>query len=192
MLVAARVSSQVSCGYHYTCSICSQVTVMVNLLWWLGNYVKEVPAPNGSVGSSSSHSHVNNYSSPPPPYMTAPSTAGAGSSTNTFNTDEKHQTPHSAFTSLSNVVSAATASASQPQAPAKQPSGDSYVVALFDFEAQQQGDLGFRKGDQIKVLNRSENADDWWTGQLNGKEGMFPGMLTMRGWMGGWISDVVG
>jgi len=38
-----------------------------------------------------------------------------------------------------------------------------YVVALFDFAAQADGDL------DLKV------TDDWWTGRLDGRTGVFPG-----------------
>ena len=45
------------------------------------------------------------------------------------------------------------------------------VVAVFDFEAQADGDLGFKSGDKIEIL---EKDGQWWTGRKNGKEGVFP------------------
>ena len=45
------------------------------------------------------------------------------------------------------------------------------VVAIFDFEAQEGSDLGFKKGDKIEVLKR-EGA--WWTGRIGTREGNFP------------------
>lgn len=48
------------------------------------------------------------------------------------------------------------------------------AVALFSFETQQAGDLGFRKGDIITVVKRSESRDDWWTGSKGGVQGIFP------------------
>jgi amphiphysin len=50
-----------------------------------------------------------------------------------------------------------------------------YVVALYDFAAQADGDLDFKVGDRIEVVERSESAEDWWTGRLNGRTGVFPG-----------------
>ena len=50
-----------------------------------------------------------------------------------------------------------------------------YVVALYDFEAQADGDLDFRAGDRIEVVERTESTEDWWTGKLNGRQGVFPG-----------------
>mmetsp|Transcript_13232 Transcript_13232/g.18042 ORF Transcript_13232/g.18042 Transcript_13232/m.18042 type:complete len:173 (+) Transcript_13232:2-520(+) len=43
--------------------------------------------------------------------------------------------------------------------------------ALFDFDAQQSGDLGFKTGDVITVVKKD---GEWWTGKKNGKEGIFP------------------
>jgi len=50
-----------------------------------------------------------------------------------------------------------------------------YVVALYDFEAQADGDLSFRTGDRIEVMEKTASSEDWWTGKLNGVQGVFPG-----------------
>ena len=36
------------------------------------------------------------------------------------------------------------------------------AVALFTFDADQPGDLGFKKGDIITVTKKTESANDWW------------------------------
>ncbi len=36
------------------------------------------------------------------------------------------------------------------------------AVALFNFDADQPGDLGFKKGDIITVLKKTESDNDWW------------------------------
>lgn len=36
------------------------------------------------------------------------------------------------------------------------------AVALFNFDADQPGDLGFKKGDVITVLKKTESDNDWW------------------------------
>lgn len=36
------------------------------------------------------------------------------------------------------------------------------AVALFTFEAEQPGDLGFKKGDVITVLKKTDSDNDWW------------------------------
>ncbi|KAF4312436.1 hypothetical protein GTA08_BOTSDO11960 [Botryosphaeria dothidea] len=48
------------------------------------------------------------------------------------------------------------------------------AIAKFTFEADQPGDLGFKKGEVITVLKRTENDTDWWTGKIGSREGIFP------------------
>ncbi|KAF8446309.1 hypothetical protein L210DRAFT_3393377 [Boletus edulis BED1] len=50
-----------------------------------------------------------------------------------------------------------------------------YVTALYDFDAQADGDLSFKTGDRIVIVKKTESQEDWWTGRLNGVEGVFPG-----------------
>ncbi|XP_071396262.1 growth factor receptor-bound protein 2-like isoform X2 [Centroberyx affinis] len=46
------------------------------------------------------------------------------------------------------------------------------VQALFDFEPQEEGELGFRRGDIIQVLDNSHA--NWWKGMCSGQTGTFP------------------
>jgi len=46
--------------------------------------------------------------------------------------------------------------------------------AKFKFEAAQQGDLGFNKGDIITIVKRTDKEEDWWTGRIGNREGIFP------------------
>lgn len=75
--------------------------------------------------------------------------------------------------------SESTAAASSQQAAAPQPvsSGTtaatvSRVRALFDFQPSEPGELQFRKGDIIAVLESVYK--DWWKGSLRGQNGIFP------------------
>lgn len=47
-----------------------------------------------------------------------------------------------------------------------------YVQALFDFDPQEDGELGFRRGAFIQVLDNSD--PNWWKGAYHGQTGMFP------------------
>lgn len=49
------------------------------------------------------------------------------------------------------------------------------VTALYDYEAQAHGDLGFSAGDVIEIIHRTDNQNEWWTGRVDGREGQFPG-----------------
>ncbi|ODN82003.1 hypothetical protein L202_02330 [Cryptococcus amylolentus CBS 6039] len=53
-----------------------------------------------------------------------------------------------------------------------------YATAIFDYEAQAEGDLSFNAGDRIEIVERTESSEDWWTGRLNGRQGVFPGNYT--------------
>ncbi|KAK2824778.1 hypothetical protein FQN49_007484 [Arthroderma sp. PD_2] len=48
------------------------------------------------------------------------------------------------------------------------------AVALFTFDADQEGDLGFKKGEIITIVKRTEKQDDWWTGKIGSRVGIFP------------------
>ncbi|KAI8983196.1 BAR-domain-containing protein [Trametes punicea] len=74
-------------------------------------------------------------------------------------------------------VSAAGKKAPPPPPPVKpKPKpATQYVVALYDFAAQAEGDLDFKAGDRIEVIERTDSTEDWWTGRLNGRTGVFPG-----------------
>lgn len=53
------------------------------------------------------------------------------------------------------------------------------VIALYDFEAQEEGDLGFSKGQVIAVTRKTDSTDDWWEGRVEAgmsasKVGLFP------------------
>ncbi|KAL9535751.1 SH3 domain-containing protein [Sphaerulina musiva] len=48
------------------------------------------------------------------------------------------------------------------------------AIAKFTFEADQPGDLGFKKGDVIDIVKRTESEADWWTGRIGKREGIFP------------------
>lgn len=46
------------------------------------------------------------------------------------------------------------------------------VLALYTYQATSADELSFHKGSVISVLSKDEG--DWWTGELNGKNGLFP------------------
>ncbi|PGH31547.1 hypothetical protein GX50_05694 [[Emmonsia] crescens] len=48
------------------------------------------------------------------------------------------------------------------------------AIALFSFDADQEGDLGFKKGEIITILKRTDKKEDWWTGRIGDRTGIFP------------------
>ncbi|KAH8992078.1 BAR-domain-containing protein [Lactarius akahatsu] len=85
------------------------------------------------------------------------------------------------YTASASASAAAAAIAAAKRAPPPPPplkpklTPVNYVVALYDFAAQAEGDLDFKVGDRIEVVERSESTEDWWTGRLDGRTGVFPG-----------------
>jgi amphiphysin len=55
--------------------------------------------------------------------------------------------------------------------------GAEHVTALYDYEAQAEGDLSFLTGDVIEIVTRTQNDNEWWIGKVRGKQGQFPGMF---------------
>ncbi|KMU74228.1 hypothetical protein CISG_04578 [Coccidioides immitis RMSCC 3703] len=59
----------------------------------------------------------------------------------------------------------------KPSQPALQ---KNQAIALFTFDPDQEGDLGFKKGDVITILKRTDKKEDWWTGRIGDRTGVFP------------------
>lgn len=68
--------------------------------------------------------------------------------------------------------------ASKPPRPPR--NNGTQAVALFTFDADQAGDLGFKKGDVIRITQKSDSTDDWWTGEIGGRSGIFPVCLASK------------
>ncbi|KAM7207287.1 Autophagy-related protein 13 domain containing protein [Naviculisporaceae sp. PSN 640] len=88
---------------------------------------------------------------------------------------KKHVPAATANASAAASSSGGAAGAAQPQQPMS--SGTtaatvSRVRALFDFIPSEPGELEFKKGDVIAVLESVYK--DWWRGSLKGKTGIFP------------------
>ncbi|CEP60300.1 amphiphysin LALA0_S01e07558g [Lachancea lanzarotensis] len=62
-----------------------------------------------------------------------------------------------------------TAPAPAPVAPVAET-----VTALYDYQAQAEGDLTFPAGAIIQVVDRTDSTEGWWTGVYNGYQGVFP------------------
>lgn len=79
----------------------------------------------------------------------------------------------------SNTVSSAgtepfAMAALKKKKPPPPPRPANFVTALYDFDGQGAGDLDFREGDRIRVIQKTNSTDDWWEGELRGVQGAFP------------------
>ncbi|KAL8893597.1 MAG: hypothetical protein Q9192_005110, partial [Flavoplaca navasiana] len=95
--------------------------------------------------------------------------APAGPRADYFSRDR--QPSSSSFASM-----AASKKKPPPPPPKRLPSAqrEPWVVALYDFAGQGQGDLVFGEGDRIRVVKKTDSTDDWWEGELKGVQGSFP------------------
>ncbi|CAD6889925.1 unnamed protein product [Tilletia controversa] len=112
-------------------------------------YTRNTALPSSSSSSSST------AALPPPAYT--PSTAG---------------TSAAAAASTKRAPPPPPTKPKPGAAPAEKPK--EYVVALYDYVAAASTDVSFKAGDQIEIVNRTESTQDWWTGRVNGQEGLFP------------------
>ncbi|KAI9793475.1 MAG: hypothetical protein M1833_000761 [Piccolia ochrophora] len=129
-------------------------------------------SPSLSPAVSSAHKPgQDSLSSPPPPYSPAsPDVSGVNRANSTG----------------SAWGAAAKAKGAAPPPPKPKPARLSgaptaeTATALYDYEAQAEGDLSFSTGDVIELVHRGATENEWWTGKINGKQGQFPGAPPSR------------
>ncbi|KAI9473289.1 hypothetical protein BX667DRAFT_470912 [Coemansia mojavensis] len=75
------------------------------------------------------------------------------------------------------VAPAAAKSTPPPPPPPTYPGGSGVkrVQALYDFNGEQPGDLSIRENDIIELIERTDDTNDWWTGRIGNRKGIFPG-----------------
>ncbi|TFK30664.1 BAR-domain-containing protein [Coprinopsis marcescibilis] len=126
------------------------------------------PPPPGSYGRDRERD-----SAPPPPY-TPPAATNSYSSPGL-----RVQMPSATVTRSPSASSSLAATKRPPPPPPVKPKPKPavhYVTALYDFDAQADGDLSFRAGERIELVKKTDSQEDWWTGRVNGQEGIFPGL----------------
>jgi hypothetical protein len=100
--------------------------------------------------------------------------------TETFDRMDRMDTGRSRAATFNDEYSFSDRKPGRPTAPkpvfgAKKAGLDSdQAIAKFTFDADQPGDLGFKKGDVITILKKTDNETDWWTGRIGSREGIFP------------------
>lgn len=137
-----------------------------------------------SVSRSASTLSTSSYKKAPPPPPGASLSRSATSAS-------AAPPPYSSGGSSALTSAAATKRAPPPPPPLKpKPSFAppvQYVVALYDFVAQADGDLSFSAGARIEIVERTTSAEDWWTGRVDGAQGVFPGdaslILILTTWL---------
>ena len=141
--------------------------------------------PNGQLRSAGSRSTLassvaSSYASPPASSVETLSSASdrfAPAAPNPdYFTRERTPQPQSASTLAASAASLAAAQKKKPPPPPPKriASQRNWATALYDFDGQGDGDLVFREGDRIRIVEKTESVDDWWEGELKGRQGSFP------------------
>lgn len=61
----------------------------------------------------------------------------------------------------------------EPEAQeAEREEGGEYAKVLYDFDSSEKGDLPLKEGQKVRVAEHT--SEDWWTGELDGRTGLFP------------------
>jgi len=147
--------------------------------------------PSSGVGASSSNVSLGRKSSPSAAHQ-ASSSSSHKPNTHAAPTYQTGYVPASTpspkshspgFTRTSSVrvpvpvTTVTTAPAPEVPAASQEPTPGAIPIvtrvrALHNFEPTEPGELGFEKGDVIKVVDRGYK--DWWRGQFKGRTGIFP------------------
>jgi len=69
------------------------------------------------------------------------------------------------------VVAPDPAPPPRPQEEEEVKAGD-WADVLYEYDSGEAGDLKIAEGDVVLIIDRT--SDDWWTGEVNGKKGLFP------------------
>ena len=86
----------------------------------------------------------------------------------------------SATPSISSTTSISTTASGKKKPPPPPPKKRQFsqqaefVTAKYDFVGQEEGDLSFREGEQIRIVKKTGSTDDWWEGEVRGVRGSFP------------------
>ena len=59
-----------------------------------------------------------------------------------------------------------------PRRPPVKPKNLKFARALFNFESNEKGDLNFKMGDLLYIIEEIDG--DWWRARLKDKEGLVP------------------
>lgn len=139
-----------------------------------GEVTKLAPEPGAKPGIR--RRTMESADTPPPTYQAAVTSS-----------DNKLLTPGQLNIGRSNSTGATFSTAGKPKPPPPKPKPKSLTVqaekatAMYDFEPQVEGDLGFKAGDVIEIVQRTSNENEWWTGKLRGVTGQFPGNYVKLG-----------
>jgi amphiphysin len=129
-------------------------------------------APATSTALTRRHSN-DSMTTPPPPYPGHSTRLSPGSA----DLGRANSVGNKAADAWEAVAKAKGAAPPPPKPKPARLSGAPaiHATALYDFEAEADGDLSFKVGDVIEITKKGATENEWWTGKLHGQQGQFPG-----------------
>ncbi|KAI9813483.1 MAG: hypothetical protein M1827_004159 [Pycnora praestabilis] len=127
-------------------------------------------ALEGKSSNPPSRRQTLDLEAPPPPYASSLSPSLSASS----NIGRANSTGSSWGAAAKSKGAAPPPPKPKPSRLSQVPAADT-ATALYDYEAQAEGDLSFSTGDIIEIIQRTANENEWWTGKVDGRQGQFPG-----------------
>ncbi|KJA21643.1 hypothetical protein HYPSUDRAFT_41763 [Hypholoma sublateritium FD-334 SS-4] len=141
--------------------------------------VAEKPSPNlvsqkkiGNVDTSSTIGFLGSLRSKPAAPSTVVIPPAFGQKQNNFAPPPRRGAATSAWSPSPEPVAPPPPPPPPPrQQPEPEEEGE-WAEALYDYNSGDAGDLVIEEGERVLVTERT--SDDWWTGEVNGKKGLFP------------------
>ncbi|KAJ2615561.1 BAR adaptor protein Hob1 [Coemansia sp. RSA 1365] len=127
-----------------------------------------------ATGNSSYGTYPSSYSQAPPPKQQGFSQLGSSSNTAADAAPPAYNSTPLAAQYQPPEKGPSMGASSSTANPYADPSVKQ-VRALYDFSSAEKGDLNFREGQVFKLIKRTPDVDDWWTGEIDGRVGVFPG-----------------
>lgn len=139
-----------------------------------GNAVDGVLQSAGASVGKGRHPTSSSGPDSKPPSSTALNSSGgfSGSMNNNGKDDGGNSTWKKAESRIAGDEGMSTGSGSEDEVEGVEPGDVVIAVAIYDFEAEHEYELGFKEGEYIRITERPDG--EWWTGEIEGRCGYFP------------------
>ncbi|KAI9488339.1 hypothetical protein BDB00DRAFT_888659 [Zychaea mexicana] len=145
--------------------------------------LRQPPTPRGSGQYGPPTGSSGGRAGAPPPYMSSPPPTQPKPQGYTHSPQQQKYSTTTGYQASPpqpsagggyNAPAPAPAARAPPPPPPSRKPHEPTARALYDFNGEQGGDLSFREGDIITITEKSGSQDDWWTGTVGGRKGIFP------------------
>lgn len=128
--------------------------------------------PPGSTRAPVAAPASNYHSQPAPPSYTQSAQAYGGQTQSYGGQPQTYGGQPQAYGGQPTPLSAVGTVRKPPPPPPSRRPQEPTARALYDFDGEQAGDLNFREGDIVTIVQKSDSQDDWWTGKIGNRQGI--------------------